>query len=198
MKEWTEFFKFIGAILASLGGGAVILLAFSSWLGKVWAARLMARERARHEKDLENLRNDLQIKQNERLETLRNELSIFKETHLKEHSEKMAIYRAVIDIVATILAELESVTLGRKERISSGLVQSFEIERLKAYGYLGMLAPQEVMDAQDALMDHLLGIIYDGKTSNWVSIRDRSLNFLNAVRNDVGINKSQIEYRGER
>jgi len=45
--------------LASLGGGVVIVYAFSSWLGRLWADRLMAKETAKHTQELERLRSDL-------------------------------------------------------------------------------------------------------------------------------------------
>ena len=56
MKEIIEV---AGVILATLGSGGVIVFALSSWLGKVWANRLMAREILQHSKDLETLRNEL-------------------------------------------------------------------------------------------------------------------------------------------
>ena len=46
-------------VMASLGGGAVIVFALSSWLGKVWANRLMEEDKARHAKDLKGLEADL-------------------------------------------------------------------------------------------------------------------------------------------
>ena len=158
----------------------------------------MERERAKHAADLATLRDDLQTRQNERIATLKNELDIFKETHLKEHSEKIIIYRAVIDIVATMLSELDRIVLGKQAKLSDELLQSFERERYRAYGYLGMFAPQEVMDAQDTLMDCLLSIIYDGEVVEWETIRNLALAFINAVRDDVGINKERIDYKGSR
>jgi hypothetical protein len=35
-------------VIASLGGGGAIVLGFSGWLGKVWAERLMEKERHEH------------------------------------------------------------------------------------------------------------------------------------------------------
>lgn len=36
-----EILEITGAILASLGGAAVILYGLSSWIGKLWADRLI-------------------------------------------------------------------------------------------------------------------------------------------------------------
>ena len=56
--SWKDGFKFSTIILTSLGGGAVIVFAFSSWLGKVWATRILDKEK--HE--LEKLRKEHEIR----------------------------------------------------------------------------------------------------------------------------------------
>lgn len=57
--ELKELLEIAGMILGSLGGGAAIIFGFSSWLGKVWANRLMEKEKAEHTRELESLRNRL-------------------------------------------------------------------------------------------------------------------------------------------
>lgn len=41
------------AIIASLGGGALLLAAFSHWLGSLWAKCMLQNERAKHEESLQ-------------------------------------------------------------------------------------------------------------------------------------------------
>lgn len=53
--------ELIPTILGSLGGGAVIALALSRWLGKVWADRILANSKAKHAEDLEGLKTKLQL-----------------------------------------------------------------------------------------------------------------------------------------
>ena len=55
----SEILNISGALLGSLGGAAVIIFGFSSWLGKVWANRFMEREKAEYARELESLRNSL-------------------------------------------------------------------------------------------------------------------------------------------
>ena len=100
--------------------------------------------------------------------------------------------------VPVILAELEKTALGLQTEISKDVLDMFSRDRLRAYGYLGMLSPQSVMDAQDALVDRLIELIYEGKQAEWSEIRNLALNFINEVRKDIGINKEPIEYRGSR
>jgi len=44
--KWTEAFKVVFAMVAAVGGASAIILILSSWLGKVWGQRILARERA--------------------------------------------------------------------------------------------------------------------------------------------------------
>lgn len=44
--EWTEAFKVVFAMVASVGGASAIILILSSWLVKVWKQRILSRERA--------------------------------------------------------------------------------------------------------------------------------------------------------
>lgn len=48
-----------GAIVISLGGGSLILIGFSSWLGKVWAERILNKEKAKQTQDLEQFKQKL-------------------------------------------------------------------------------------------------------------------------------------------
>lgn len=57
--EFQTVLEISSAILAALGGGAAIIFGFSSWLGKIWANRLMEKEKAGHAKALESLRSKL-------------------------------------------------------------------------------------------------------------------------------------------
>jgi hypothetical protein len=45
------------SVLASLGGGGAIVLALSSWLGKVWASRILEADRRRYSEELEAVKN---------------------------------------------------------------------------------------------------------------------------------------------
>jgi hypothetical protein len=47
-------------VLASLGGGGVIVVGFASWLGKVWAARILEQDRKKYTAEIEELKARLQ------------------------------------------------------------------------------------------------------------------------------------------
>jgi len=129
------------AFVLSLGGGGAIVALLSSWLGKVWANRLMEADRARYATDLERVRADLMRKSEIELSSIKNELEILRTKHLKGHFDKLLIYRMVINIVADFLADITYVL--RTSQPPPGTEASydrFNRGRLKAYGYLAMLA----------------------------------------------------------
>jgi len=57
-----DIYKISAAVLTSLGGGALIIAAFSTWLGKVWASRILEKDRAKYKTQIEILKSDLSKK----------------------------------------------------------------------------------------------------------------------------------------
>ncbi len=53
--NFSDLLEICGAILLSLGGGAVIVFALSKWLGGVWAARILLNEDAHKQQVFEAL-----------------------------------------------------------------------------------------------------------------------------------------------
>jgi hypothetical protein len=181
--NWEDIFKLVGAVVFSLGGGGAIVFGLSSWLGKVWADRILANKA--HQLTME-------------LEATKRDLDVIKENTLRFQNDKILTYRAVIDIVARLLAALDSHQSGRLVKPEAGArFDEFNEQRMRIYGYLAMLAPQSVMDAQDNLVDHLLKISNGVLPYEWVEVREKALAMLNAVREDIGIGKEPIAYNGE-
>jgi len=55
-----EVWEVASAILLSIGGGGALVLGLSSWLGKVWANRILQNEKSQHQIEIENFKNELQ------------------------------------------------------------------------------------------------------------------------------------------
>lgn len=181
--EWETVFKFVTASIASIGAGGAIIFALSSWLGKVWANRIL---------------NEEKYKLGSELEKTKRELDIIKETILRFQNDKILAYRAIVDVVAQILSAFDSHQMGRLQPQEAGSrFDEFNEQRIRVYGYLAMLAPQAVMDAQDQLMDHLIDIANGSVEYKWQRVRELAINLLNAIRKDIGIDKNPIEYRGK-
>lgn len=54
-----DIFMVAGAILTSVGGAAVIIFAFSSWLGHVWANRILEKDKLKYSSELEKIKTKL-------------------------------------------------------------------------------------------------------------------------------------------
>lgn len=190
-------FGVAGAIILSLGGGGAIILGLSNWLGKVWADRLMETERAKHSAALERFRDELRRETEKELSAAKNELDIYKEKHLKGYSDKIQIYRLVVDVVSEFLGDLDFVyATAQLPPNAAERLDKFNRDRMKAYGYLAMLAPQNVMDAFDALIDHLILVRNGGERYEWQAVRNLAIAMINQVRNDIGMDVTPIQYRG--
>jgi len=185
-------------VLGSIGAGGAIVLGLSGWLGKVWATRLMDKERARHATDLERLRASLETETRGRIASIESELAVSRDKHLKTYQDKIMAYRAAMDIVAALVAELTVGASATNDAARSAFLSEFEKARLRLYGYLAMLAPQTVMDAHDRLLDLLFDIVYDGRVVEWTDLRILALAMINEMRGDLDASAPKIEYRGTR
>ena len=50
------------AIIGAVGSASIIIIGLSNWLGKVWATRIYEKERKKHEQELKEFQNKLDIK----------------------------------------------------------------------------------------------------------------------------------------
>lgn len=177
-----EVFQVAGAVIASLGGGALIVIACSHWLGGIWAKRMLQNERAIHA---------------EKLEGYKKELDILKQKDLTRHHDKLDLYRDVVLIVSEILRELEAVSLGKRAGFTPSVEDNFALNRHKAYGYISLVSQQEVMDRYNEMIDFFIPVIYEGSSATWEEMREKADQMLNAMRQDLGI-EDQVLYQGTR
>ena len=178
-----EIFKIAAAIIASLGGGALLIAASANWLGGIWAKKMLQNERAVHA---------------ENLESIKNELDLLKQKYVTRHHDKLGIYREIIHMVCEILREVERVVLGKQSVIASDVEAMFSLNRHKAYGYITLVSNQEVMNRYNELIDYFIPIIYEGKSGYWEEMRGKADLMLNAMRLDLGIDEGEITYQGQR
>ncbi|WP_299775907.1 hypothetical protein [uncultured Pseudoteredinibacter sp.] len=178
-----EIFKIAIAVIASIGGSAILLAAFSSWLGSLWAKRMLQNERAKH---------------SEVLEGIKKELDILKQKEITRHFDKLAIYKDVVHLISEILRELEAVGTEKQDKISPEVEHAFALSRNKAYGYLSLVSTQDVMDKYNDMIDFFIPIMYEGQSASWIDMRSKADALLNAMRLDLGIRDSSIIYQGAR
>lgn len=181
--NWSSAAEFLKELLSMIGGVSVVIAAFAAFVSKICTERILKGES--HKYSLE-------------IEKVKHELELLKVRSDKVFNDKLMIYREVVELVARVLAAFDAIQEGKVSIEKSGDVFSkFNEERLRIYGFLGMLAPQEIMDAQDRLVDYLLEVV-EGSAYEWDVVRRKSLDLINAVRRDLGFSDVPIQYRGER
>jgi hypothetical protein len=178
-----EILKISAAIIASLGGGVLLVAVSANWLGGIWAKRMLQNERVKH---------------SEALESVKKELDLIKQKELSRHFDKLSIYKDVVHIVSELLRELEAVTTSKQDVINPDIEHAFALNRNKAYGYIVLVSSQEVMDSYNEMVDFFIPIIYEGKKGTWTEMRSKADAMLNAMRIDLGIQERRVVYRGVR
>jgi hypothetical protein len=176
--QLTELFEISAAVLASLGGGGVIVLAFSSWLGKVWAARLMEKEKAHYQKELEDFKAQLSREGERNAQTLREKLALYKEG-----------IQPVVELVLRSQVDRASVT--------PTVLAEFERRRLADSAMLGMFAAPQVFEAYNALIDYVFDCLEGKRTFLFPDFRAFIFKLLSEIRQDVGIS-GELNYGGPR
>lgn len=174
----TEAFEVAQAVIFALGGGAVLVFAFSSWLGKVWADRLMAKETAKYEQEIEHLKAALQQQLDRSSQTYRQKIELYKE-----------VSQPIIDLI---------IRVEHNEGLPAEHVRDFDKDRLYTTALLAMFAPQSVFDAYNKIIDYIYNS-FEGKDQySFLRFRELGLEFLSEVRKDIGIYTDSVSYRGNR
>lgn len=120
----SDAFRVALAIISSVGGAAIIILGLSSWLGKVWANRILEQDRAKYARDLEETRQ----KYAETLTHLNSELEAANRKLQAELDKTIHVYRiqfekefqALVGIWKTV-SELRSQIAGLRPSMSLSL-----------------------------------------------------------------------------
>ncbi len=55
---FEEILRIAATVVLSLGGGGAIVFALASWLGKIWASKILHADRAEYEQQLERMRTE--------------------------------------------------------------------------------------------------------------------------------------------
>lgn len=171
-------FEIAGAVLFSLGGGGVIVFAFSNWLGKVWADRLMSAETAKHDKELEQLRAALQTQADQKSQIYKQKIELYKE-----------VSTPLIDLV---VKAQHAGTLTPKE------LQDFDQSRLATTALLAMFAPLPVFHEYNNMIDYIYNAFEGKDVWSFFEFRNKALKFLSLVRADIGLYQDEVSYHGQR
>ncbi|MCM3487906.1 hypothetical protein M3689_01150 [Alkalihalophilus marmarensis] len=94
-----EVFKVAAAIILSFGGSGVILLGLSSWLGKIWASRILEKEKKEHILEIEDYKSKLQANVNRANSIIDKSVFVTKLQYDKEFSIYLEIWEKLAKCV---------------------------------------------------------------------------------------------------
>jgi hypothetical protein len=194
--SFNDILSIVTTAIVAVGGAGTIIIAISGWLGKLWAEKLMNADKARHEAELARLRSDLDKSNQVEVERIRTELAFLKEHRLRDASDKVVIYRTFIDLISEFLAKFEN-AIENGSKLSGVQLTEFNRQRIRIYAYLALTAPQEVMDAHDKLIDHILNVAAGQFEYSWSTVRTFAIAMINECRKDIGLNTTSISYNGD-
>jgi hypothetical protein len=173
----TEAFEIAQAFILALGGGALIVFGLSSFLGKLWAQRILQNEKSEHEKLIAQFKHQL--------DSLAHKKSL-------NYQQKIDLYK----IISTPLVELIALITHNKG-LTAEHVHEFDKQRLHITAQLVLFAPQKVFDAFSNMVDY----IYDSIEKNnfdFIVFRNMALMYMSEMRKDIGIYHDEIKYNGNR
>lgn len=170
-----EAFDIAQAVLLSLGGGSIIVFALSSFLGKVWAERILQNQKIEHDR----------------------ELSEFK-SHLESTAQKNSFnYQQKLELYKVITIPLVEISILIKNGLNADHVKEFDRQRLHLIAQLALFAPQNVFDAFNDMIDYIYDTLENGNYS-FPIFRIKALHFLSEIRKDIGIYNDDLSYKGHR
>lgn len=172
----TVAFEIAQAVLISIGGGTIITFALSSFLGKIWAKRILQNEKQQHDKELSKYKAQLD--------------SLMQKDSLN-YQQKLDLYK----IVSNPLIEL--IALLSKNGLTQQHVNQFDRQRLYITAQLALFAPQPVFHAFTNMNDYIYDSLENEDYSFYV-FRDKALAFLSEMRKDIGIYNDNVSYNGHR
>ena len=125
------------ALLGALGGGAVIVFGFSSWLGKVWADRLMQRARAEHDHQLATLRAELERNNAHALEQYKFDLQLRAQGQIEQARSSLAAWNEGVRHEFEKQRFRAQLVTARTQEVYSRLILLVRLAEGKVAGLLG-------------------------------------------------------------
>jgi len=86
--NFDEILKWIGALIVSIGGTSVIIIALSKWFGNILANKLLEKDKAKYQKDIEGIKSKYQMI----LENKKVELENIKVSMLRYSENQFSLY----------------------------------------------------------------------------------------------------------
>jgi hypothetical protein len=95
---FEDVFKIITAVLTSIGGASILLFGLSSWLGKVWANRILEKDRLNYNRTFEAIKSGYSQDLEEKKAELEKSKSLYFRYSEHQFNLYTELYRSLYDL----------------------------------------------------------------------------------------------------
>lgn len=150
-----EIIKTVLAVIGALGGATVVVGGLAAWLGKVWADSLYLKESAKHQIEIEELKNQYTTE----LEHLRAEITERRDLLTNTHSALSSGYAASHERIVTAMEELWKTVMSIESFISPQIFL-YQVYVPQEYNNLPVDTQKRVVTVrpQAELDDHMIKV----------------------------------------
>lgn len=172
-----EVLAVASTVLLSLGGAGAIILGLSSWLGRVWAEKILQNARYEHELRVEKLRAQLQRDVESELERLRYR----NHGEIDEMMRTREVYQCLVTSMRVFLSG------------SSPATEQDKKEFLATYDLCHLWASDQVIKKLGEFLDLMVKHSALPDPANQIRLRVLYLECLVEMRRDSGFGKTALE-----
>ena len=154
----ADIYAVAGAVIVSLGGGALLVFALSSWLAKVWADRILEKEKAGYASEIEQLRRVY----GEEIERVRSELqknafehqTRFSWYHQRKAELIASVYSLLHDVSEHVTAMVSPMQLGGDDQRAAHAQKTIDLYNKLASEYYGqkIFLEKDICDKVEAIL----------------------------------------------
>lgn len=169
----TELLNISTEILGAIGIWSAIVIGLSSWLGKVWASRIMQVEAQKHRIELEKIKSTLE------------QMSL-------NYKHKIELYKAASEPLINLLIKIYN-----SQNLTPDDIIEFEKGRLTTIAHLGLFASSKVFDDFNDLIDFMHQEVQKPAPPDFKVFRIHALKTLSSMRKDIGVHHDELSYTGK-
>ncbi len=179
--NYEDIFKIAAAILTSVGSSAIIIISLSSWLSKVWANRILEKDKLKYSSELEQIKAKLQ-KENEKQKFV---FSMYFEGQFK-------IYNNLWLSLVNLESEVEKLWKSATNTNLSSFIKAIEKAKTQIKNSALLIEKEhynQILESLKAFEDYKIGKETLIEQRNYSSIDEDEIKKL---VNDNGIQREQI------
>lgn len=178
----NDVFKVVAALIASIGGSAVIIVAISKWFAEVLAQKLLSDIGHKHEKDIEQYKFNLQNMSTEFAALLDHSVAVTKKQYDMEIEIYKNIWNTLYDVYNCLsyIDDFENPSGGDSDEYTRRLEQHYSDFRQK-------------VDSLKREIDSVAPFYKESIYNNLCKVKDKCFELLGILRDSTNVSGLSID-----